>query len=69
MKAISRLGLIVVFGLASLLASQKYDMEQKGALDMSYNKHIYGTPQIEAIKNWGLGTHTAGVISGSVIEG
>ena len=71
MKAILRLGLILALGCGALLAApnDSYDMEQKGEVDMSYNKHIYGTPQIEAIKNWGLGTQSAGVIEGSVIEG
>ena len=71
MKAILRLGFVLALGCGALLAApnDSYDMEQKGEVDMSYNKHIYGTPQIEAIKNWGLGTQSAGVIEGSVIEG
>lgn len=38
-------------------------------VDLSYNKHLYGTSQIEAIKNWGLGTNTSGVVLGNVIPG
>lgn len=41
----------------------------KGAIEFKTNTNIYGTAQIEAIKNWGLGTNTAGVIESSVIEG
>lgn len=43
--------------------------EPKGAIEFKTNTDIYGTAQIEAIKNWGLGTKTAGVIESSVIEG
>ena len=38
-------------------------------VDLSYNKHIYGTRQIEAIKNWGFDTKTSGVVLGTVIPG
>ncbi len=38
-------------------------------IDLGYNKNIYGTKQIESIKNWGLNTSTAGVVSGSVLQG
>lgn len=37
-------------------------------VDFTYNNKIYGTNQIEAIKNWGLYSPTAGVVSGSVLE-
>ncbi len=43
--------------------------EPKGAIEFKTNTDIYGTAQIEAIKNWGLGTNTAGVIESSVVEG
>lgn len=37
-------------------------------VDFSYNKEIYGTSQIEAIKGWGFDSPTSGVVKGSVIE-
>ncbi|PAF43924.1 formate dehydrogenase subunit gamma [Helicobacter sp. 11S03491-1] len=40
----------------------------KEPVDFSYNKKIYGTHQIEAIKNWGISSPTAGVVSGSVMQ-
>ncbi len=43
--------------------------EPKGAITFKTNTDIYGTAQIEAIKNWGLGTNTAGVIESSVVVG
>lgn len=33
----------------------------KGELDLRYNENIYGRKQIEAIKNWGLESSSAGV--------
>ncbi len=38
-------------------------------VDLGYNKNIYGTKQIEAIKNWGLHTKTSGVVLGTVVPG
>lgn len=40
----------------------------KGAIDLDYNKDLYGTNQIEAIKNWGLDTKSAGVSLGNTLN-
>ena len=40
----------------------------KEPIDFSSNTHIYGTKQIEQIKNWGFDSPTAGVVSGSVAQ-
>lgn len=62
--------LIMLFAWSVWLANGLIAVEEpKGAIDFQTNTHIYGTAQIEAIKNWGLGTSTAGVIESSVIEG
>lgn len=45
------------------------DNSEFHTIDLGYNKNIYGTKQIEAIKNWGLDTQTSGVVSDSVILG
>lgn len=37
-------------------------------VDFSYNEKIYGAPQIEAIKGWGIDSPTSGVVSGSVLQ-
>ena len=37
-------------------------------VDFKTNQNIYGTKQIEAIKNWGLNSPTSGVVSGSVLQ-
>lgn len=37
-------------------------------VDFSYNKKIYGAPQIEAIKGWGIDSPTSGVVNGSVLQ-
>lgn len=53
---------IILFSLCllnmPLFASQK---DFKGEIDLSYNENIYGKNQIEAIKNWGIGSLPAGV--------
>lgn len=43
--------------------------EIKGAIEFKTNTNIYGTAQIEAIKNWGLDTSTAGVVESGVLLG
>ena len=48
--------------------SQASDDGFKGAIDLSYNKDIYGKNQIEAIKNWGVDTHSAGVSLGNTLN-
>lgn len=40
----------------------------KGAIDLDYNKDIYGKNQIEAIKNWGLDSSSAGVSLGNTLN-
>lgn len=40
----------------------------KEPVDFSQNTHIYGTKQIEQIKNWGFDSPTSGVVSGSVMQ-
>lgn len=42
--------------------------DEHTSVDFSYNQKIYGTPQIEAIKGWGLKSPTSGVVSGSVMQ-
>ncbi|PAF43646.1 formate dehydrogenase subunit gamma [Helicobacter sp. 11S02596-1] len=37
-------------------------------IDFDTNEKIYGTHQIEAIKNWGINSPTSGVVSGSVMQ-
>ncbi len=54
--------LLLVFVLINIGFSQ----EKK--VDFSYNEKIYGTPQIEAIKGWGLHSPTSGVVGGSVLQ-
>ncbi len=48
--------------------SQASNNNFKGAIDLSYNKDIYGKNQIEAIKNWGVDTHSAGVSLGNTLN-
>lgn len=68
------LNLISSIFLALALSAFAYANEGKPSkdphtsIDFSYNKKIYGTPQIEAIKNWGVDSPTAGVVSGSVLQ-
>lgn len=59
------------FTLAILPVNALADAENSDfhTIDLGYNKNIYGTKQIEAIKNWGLDTQTSGVVSGSVLLG
>lgn len=42
--------------------------EFKGAIDLDYNKNIYGAKQIEAIKGWGLGSPESGVSLGNTLD-
>lgn len=65
MRKLLLLSALLLFGAINTLGAN----EPRGAIEFKTNAHIYGTAQIEAIKNWGLGTHTAGVIESSVIEG
>lgn len=58
MKKIS----ILFFSLFLGLFAQEFDQ----AFDFPQNNHIYGTKQIEQIKNWGLDSPTSGVVQGSV---
>lgn len=58
-----------VFLIFAMLCSVWAYDEPKGAIEFDTNTNIYGTAQIEAIKNWGLGTSTAGVIESNVILG
>ncbi|RDU60474.1 formate dehydrogenase subunit gamma [Helicobacter marmotae] len=60
-----KLFLFLFLSLASLYGIE----EPKGAIEFKTNSNIYGTAQIEAIKNWGMGTKSAGVIEGSVLMG
>lgn len=48
--------------------SQAAEEGFKGAIDLEYNKHIYGKNQLEAIKNWGLDTSSAGVSLGNTLD-
>lgn len=59
----------VILSVALLLLGFELSLsnDQKN-VDFNYNRKIYGTNQIEAIKNWGLNSSTAGVVSGSVLE-
>lgn len=41
---------------------------QEGEVDFSYHQNIYGTPQIEAIKGWGLQSLSSGVVDGGVMQ-
>lgn len=65
MKKLGMLLALSIWFTSSLFAVD----EPKGAIEFKTNTDIYGPAQIEAIKNWGLGTNTAGVIESSVIEG
>ncbi|RAX51629.1 formate dehydrogenase subunit gamma [Helicobacter sp. 16-1353] len=40
----------------------------KGAIDLDYNKDIYGKNQIEAIKSWGLDSLNSGVSLGNTMD-
>lgn len=46
------ISLLFTFGVASA---------ESGTIDLGYNEDIYGKNQIEAIKNWGLDSSSAGV--------
>lgn len=48
--------------------SQAHSDGFKGAIDLDYNKDIYGKNQIEAIKNWGLDSSSAGVSLGNTLN-
>lgn len=55
--------------LLSLLAGGfLYANSIKEPVDFSQNSHIYGTKQIEQIKNWGFDSTTSGVVNGSVMQ-
>lgn len=55
---------IAIFPINALADAENSDFH---TIDLGYNRNIYGVSQIEAIKNWGLNTQTAGVLSGSVL--
>lgn len=57
---------LVILPVNALADAENSDFH---TIDLGYNKNIYGTKQIEAIKNWGLDTQTSGVVSGSVLLG
>lgn len=60
------LGLLLLFGLNSQIALGKENAQKP--VNFNYNTKIYGTHQIEAIKNWGINSPTSGVVSGSVMQ-
>ncbi|MDO7252887.1 formate dehydrogenase subunit gamma [Helicobacter cappadocius] len=57
----------LLFPAKNVLGAEASHNTQK-SLDFNYNKKIYGTNQIEAIKNWGLHSPTSGVVSGPVTQ-
>lgn len=63
-----KLGMLLML-LAFVCGLNAAPQQPHGAIEFKTNTDIYGTAQIEAIKNWGLGTSTAGVIETSVFEG
>lgn len=67
----SNILLMVIFlflGANYAVGAENLDSKSQKPLDFSYNTKIYGTPQIEAIKNWGINSPTAGVVSGPVTQ-
>ncbi|WP_027326614.1 formate dehydrogenase subunit gamma [Helicobacter pametensis] len=58
----------VLLCVCFLLFAFGVSKEVKEPIDFSPNTHIYGVKQIEQIKNWGVDSPTAGVVSGSVRE-
>lgn len=70
-KLILLIFLSLIFSAFAWSADPKEGKPSKDShtsIDFSYNQKIYGTPQIEAIKNWGLDSKTSGVVSGSVLQ-
>lgn len=54
--------------LFALLGVFLHAQAPKEPIDFSQNTEIYGVKQIEQIKNWGVNSPTAGVVSGSVMQ-
>lgn len=59
------LKLLLFCGIATMFV---YATEAKDSIDMNYNQDIYGKKQIEAIKNWGVDTSSAGVSLGNTLN-
>lgn len=62
------MAVFLFFGTGYALAADNTSQTSQKPVDFNYNTKIYGTPQIEAIKNWGIHSPTAGVVSGPVTQ-
>lgn len=62
------MAMFLFFGVSYAIGAEKLDSPAQKPLNFNYNTKIYGTHQIEAIKNWGINSPTAGVVSGPVTQ-
>lgn len=60
------MAMFLFVGISCAIGAENSGDKSQKPLDFNYNTKIYGTPQIEAIKNWGINSPTAGVVSGPV---
>lgn len=60
------IAMFLFVGISCAIGAENSGDKSQKPLDFNYNTKIYGTPQIEAIKNWGINSPTAGVVSGPV---